>query len=144
MKKGAELPGFASCLHGEAWALPRLARQLPAWVLPDHLTWLALAAYGVPHTFVFLIVIAIIMAFVLHKSVFGRHLFAVGKNEEAARYSGIRVRRVKMSLFVASGINAALATLKYTASDGTTSDTLTVLSTEMQIYFSDRVRLSPI
>ena len=33
------------------------------------------------------------MAVVLHRSVFGRYLFAVGKNEEAARYSGIRTER---------------------------------------------------
>jgi ribose transport system permease protein len=40
-----------------------------------------------------LAVVAIAMAFVLHKSVFGRYLFAVGKNEEAARFSGIRDRQ---------------------------------------------------
>ena len=34
--------------------------------------------------------VAIVMGVVLHRSVFGRYLFAVGKNEEAARYSGIR------------------------------------------------------
>ncbi len=41
---------------------------------------------------VFLVVTAV-MAVVLHKSVFGRHLFAVGRNEEAARYSGIDTRK---------------------------------------------------
>ncbi len=34
------------------------------------------------------------MGVVLHRSVFGRYLFAVGKNEEAARFSGIRTKRV--------------------------------------------------
>ena len=48
---------------------------------------------GVPHTFIFLIIVATIMGFVLHKSVFGRYLFAVGKNEEAARFSGIPTAR---------------------------------------------------
>src|SRR5262245_27076694 len=41
----------------------------------------------VPHSFILFIILAIVMAVVLHKSVFGRYLFAVGKNEEAARYS---------------------------------------------------------
>jgi ribose transport system permease protein len=37
---------------------------------------------------------------VLHRSIFGRYLFAVGKNEEAARYSGIRTRRIIIAAYV--------------------------------------------
>lgn len=33
---------------------------------------------------------------VLHRSVFGRYLYAIGKNEEAAKYSGIRTGRIVM------------------------------------------------
>jgi ribose transport system permease protein len=40
---------------------------------------------------------------VLHRSVYGRHLFATGRNEVAARYSGIRTRRVIMSAYVILG-----------------------------------------
>ena len=40
--------------------------------------------------FIAMLVVAAVMWVVLHRSVFGRYLFAVGKNEEAARYSGIR------------------------------------------------------
>jgi hypothetical protein len=50
--------------------------------------------FGVPMPFVVLVVIAVIMWVVLHRSVYGRHLFAVGRNEDAARYSGINSRRV--------------------------------------------------
>ena len=39
-----------------------------------------------------MIVIAVIMWVVLHRSVYGRYLYAVGRNEEAARYSGINTR----------------------------------------------------
>ncbi|MBW8907522.1 MAG: ABC transporter permease, partial [Mesorhizobium sp.] len=46
-------------------------------------------SYGVPNSFIALIVIAIVMWVVLHRSVFGRYLYAIGKNEEAAKYSGI-------------------------------------------------------
>ncbi|MEM7391118.1 MAG: ABC transporter permease, partial [Verrucomicrobiota bacterium] len=49
---------------------------------------------GVPMPFVFLVVIAVIFWFVLHRSVYGRYLFAVGRNEDAARYSGINTRFV--------------------------------------------------
>jgi ribose transport system permease protein len=48
----------------------------------------------VPHTFIAFVVIALAMAVLLHRSVFGRYLFAVGRNEEAARYSGIQTGRV--------------------------------------------------
>src|SRR5215831_7807222 len=59
------------------------------------LEWLAAGrSFGIPHSFVTFILVAIVMGVVLHRSVFGRYLFAVGKNEEAARYSGIRTERV--------------------------------------------------
>ncbi len=55
---------------------------------------------GIPHSVIAFLIVAIIAWFVLHKTVFGRHLFAVGKNEEAARYSGIDTRRVIVSAYV--------------------------------------------
>ncbi len=44
---------------------------------------------GIPNTFIFLIILALILGVLLHRSVYGRWLYAVGKNEEAARFSGI-------------------------------------------------------
>ena len=59
---------------------------------PD-LEWLTTGrTYGVPHSLIAMLVIAAVMWVVLHRSVFGRYLYAVGKNEEAARYSGIHTR----------------------------------------------------
>jgi ribose transport system permease protein len=49
---------------------------------------------GVPHSVIAFAVFALLAWALLHKTVFGRHLMAVGKNEEAARYSGIDTRRV--------------------------------------------------
>ena len=46
---------------------------------------------------------------VLHRSVFGRYLFAVGKNEEAARYSGIRTRAVIAAAYIICGALAGLS-----------------------------------
>jgi ribose transport system permease protein len=58
------------------------------------LEWLTAGrTLGVPHSFIMFLVVAAVMGLVLHRSVFGRYLFAVGKNEEAARYSGIRTER---------------------------------------------------
>src|SRR6202007_2964835 len=58
-----------------------------------------------------MVVVAATMWVVLHRSVFGRHLFAVGKNEEAARYSGIRTHRVIISAYVICAVLTAIAAI---------------------------------
>ena len=76
------------------------------------LEWLAAGrSFGIPHSFVTFILVAIVMGVVLHRSVFGRYLFAVGKNEEAARYSGIRTERVIVAAYVICGGLAGLAAI---------------------------------
>ncbi len=55
---------------------------------------------GVPYPFVILLVCAIILYVVLHRSVYGRYLMAIGRNEDAARYSGINTQRVVLSAYV--------------------------------------------
>ena len=56
----------------------------------ETLEWLMSGrTYNIPHTFIFLLIVATLMGVVLHRSVYGRYLFAVGKSEEAARFSGI-------------------------------------------------------
>jgi rhamnose transport system permease protein len=76
---------------------------------------------AVPHTGGYLsysvgIFLALTVAFavVLHATPFGRALFAMGANQEAARYAGIRVKRAKLVLFVVSGAVCALAGVLYT------------------------------
>ncbi|MDF2371475.1 MAG: ABC transporter permease [Rhizobiaceae bacterium] len=80
---------------------------------PD-LEWLTIGrSFGVPHSFVAMIVVAIVMWMVLHQSVFGRHLYAVGKNEEAARFSGIRTDAVTISAYVICSVLAAIAAIYF-------------------------------
>jgi rhamnose transport system permease protein len=55
------------------------------------------------------------IAVTLHSSALGRLIYVIGNNKEAARYSGVRVRLVKMTIFAASGTISALAGLLYTA-----------------------------
>ena len=65
------------------------------------LNWLTVGqSFGVPHSFIAMMIVAVIMWVVLHRTVFGRHLYAVGKNEEAARFSGIRTDRVIIAAYV--------------------------------------------
>ena len=60
-------------------------------------------------------VMFVVIAIVLHRSALGRLVYVIGNNLQAARYSGVRVQLVKMALFAASGMIAALAGLLYAA-----------------------------
>lgn len=53
--------------------------------------------------------------FTLHRSIFGRYVYAVGGSEAAARYSGVPTDSVKVWVFTISGLCAALASLMHTA-----------------------------
>ncbi len=59
---------------------------------------------GLPMPFIFLIVISIIMWIVLHRSIYGRYLYAAGFNEQAARFSGINTRAVVAGTYVIAGL----------------------------------------
>ena len=58
---------------------------------------------SIPMSFILLLIVAAVMAVVLHRSVYGRYLYAVGRNEDAARYSGINTRSVISGAYVISG-----------------------------------------
>ncbi len=75
------------------------------------LEWLTAGrTYGIPHSIVALAIVALIMGVLLHRTIFGRYLFAVGKNEEAARYSGIPTGRIIiMAYIICTGLTALAA-----------------------------------
>ena len=64
---------------------------------------------GVPTPFVLLVIISLIMWVVLHRSVYGRYLFAVGRNETAARYSGVNSDKIIASAYIILGALAGIA-----------------------------------
>ncbi|MBP0616934.1 ABC transporter permease [Jiella mangrovi] len=66
---------------------------------------------GIPYPAILLLVAAVIIAYVLHKRGIGRHVYAVGSNEEAAHLSGVSVWRTKLFAYSLSGFMAGLAGL---------------------------------
>ncbi len=66
---------------------------------------------NVPIGVIVMALVAIVVSVLLHRSVFGRWLYASGGNERAAELSGVPVRRVKVWVYVASGACAAIAGL---------------------------------
>ena len=69
----------------------------------------------VPWPFVVFLSLALVLGIVLHRTWIGRQIYAIGKNAGTARYSGVRVTRLRTSLFVLSGTVAALAGVILTA-----------------------------
>ena len=63
----------------------------------------------IPWPFVVFLALAVVLGIVLHKTWIGRQTYAIGRNAGTARYSGVRVARLRISLFVLSGTIAALA-----------------------------------
>src|SRR4029079_19644908 len=63
----------------------------------------------IPWPLVVFAALAVVLGIVLHRTWIGRQIYAVGRNTGAARYSGVRVQRLKISLFMLSGVIAALA-----------------------------------
>ena len=76
----------------------------------------ALATFkGIPVTLIVLAVLVMIYGIVTNRSVFGRHIYAIGGNRHAAELSGVKTRQVDFFIFVNMGVLAALAGLVFTA-----------------------------
>ena len=86
---------------------PRGRQRLPGRLHRDRLR--SRARDAIPWPFVIFLALALILGVVLHRTWVGRQIYAIGKNTGAARFSGVRVARVKIGLFVLTGLIAALA-----------------------------------
>jgi ribose transport system permease protein len=90
---------FGELGNGALWRIERdTGGPFPEVVFP-----------GIPYPVLLMIAIAVAGAIVLRRTVFGRHLYAVGSNAEAARLSGVRVDRVALAAYVLSGLLSGLA-----------------------------------
>jgi len=89
---------FAALGNGSLWRIVRIgADGFPDVVFP-----------GIPYPVLLMIALALATGLMLGRSRLGRHLYAVGSNAEAARLSGIDVRRVTLFAYVLSGALAGL------------------------------------
>jgi rhamnose transport system permease protein len=90
---------------------------------PEAFTYLGQGRIGsspVPFSVILFLVLAVIYGIVLHKTTFGRYLYAIGSNQDASLYSGVPVARIKLAIFTLSGIMAALAGIVMAARFGST------------------------
>jgi rhamnose transport system permease protein len=68
-----------------------------------------------PWPFIVFLLLALLFLGLLHRSWIGRQIYATGNNQEAAKFAGIYVARLKMLLFVLSGLLSALAGIIFTS-----------------------------
>ncbi len=102
--------GMLSVARGMTYVLTQGRAQYP--VGPDVALFTRFtngAVLGLPTQLVYLLVLAVLMALALRHFVWGRHLYAVGGNAQAAALTGVRVPRVILSVYVLSGLAAGFS-----------------------------------
>ena len=67
--------------------------------------------FGLANPVIFLVALTLIMGFALRYTKWGRHLYAIGGNESAARLTGVPVDRLKLSVYVLSGFMTAISAI---------------------------------
>lgn len=89
-----------------------------ARILP--MTWgISARPIGIPVAGLAVLVVALVMGFILSRTIHGRRIYLTGANEQTARISGIRVRRVEFSTYVIAGAMAGITAMILTADLGT-------------------------
>lgn len=76
---------------------------------------ITLGSLAIPVSLFYFALAGLAMTFLLRRTGFGRHIYAVGGNETAARLSGVRTDRVRVVVFTLSGLLASLAALLHIA-----------------------------
>ena len=70
--------------------------------------WFAYENRGIPYVAVMVVLLLVLLSYVANRTRFGRHVYAIGGNQEAAQRAGINVDRVKVTVFMIAGTMAAL------------------------------------
>jgi putative multiple sugar transport system permease protein len=70
---------------------------------------------GLPNIFILLFILVAIYTFVMKKTIMGRHIYALGGNEKAAKLSGVKTKKMTFWVFVNMGVLSALAGLVFSA-----------------------------
>ena len=74
--------------------------------------------FGVPIILVVFVILTLVFSFIIHRTIFGRQMYAIGTNKTASYFSGIYTNRIKLSVFAISGLCASFAGLFLSAKLG--------------------------
>jgi len=81
--------------------------RVPEWYIGIDKVMVA----GIPLPIMIFVGLSLVLGLVMGMTIFGRQIYLIGTNEEAARHAGVRTRRIKMTLFVMMGLASAVAGL---------------------------------
>jgi D-xylose transport system permease protein len=99
-----------------------LVKIVLSWGLILGVVWWMNRYLGIPIPVIIMVVLALIFTFIAIKTEFGRNLYGIGGNVEAARFSGIRIERTIMIMFILMGVLSAITGVLLTARlDGATA-----------------------
>ena len=125
-----KMPSFIAT-YGVSWVLSGLSvivmNGAVIFGLPDGFTWFGTGYMGpIPVIVIIAVVIVAMNYFFLHKTTFGRDIYAVGFNPDAALYSAVPVKKTLYATFVISGLTAGIGGLlmmaRLNAADATMGD----------------------
>jgi rhamnose transport system permease protein len=105
--------GTFALFQGLAYGLSNAdaVSDFPAWF-----AYFGQAYLGpVPGQLILFVVAVAVVWLILSRTSFGRYVYAIGNNEEAARFSGVPIRRVKIALYSGIGLLVAMAAVIYTS-----------------------------
>lgn len=106
-----------------------LYRGIATMILKDQAsgsfpTWFSNIYWGsigsIPYMLIVFIVLAVIFGVILHKTTFGRRVYAIGSNRVASRYSGIQVDKIRLIIYTVTGTMAAITAIFLTSRMGST------------------------
>ena len=84
----------------------------PVFGLPESFGFVGLRKLGpIPVSIILMVIILIIAYIILSKTAFGRHIYAVGSNQEVSKLTGISVEKIRFSVYIISGFLSALGGL---------------------------------
>lgn len=113
------IPPFVAT-YGMMWIAEGLAHILMQgriiFGLPGAFRWIGAGyLWQIPAPVVIALVLTVIFHIILNKTVFGRNIFVLGSNRNAAHYAGIRTKRLLVQMYAISGLTAAIAGMIMTA-----------------------------
>ena len=83
--------------------------------------------FGIPYPILIFAAVAIVASIILHRTRFGRYVYAIGSNEDVATYSAINVQRVKTLTYILQGVCVAIAVIVYVPRLGSASGSTGIL-----------------
>lgn len=93
----------------------RIAKIIILLFTINYFAYIFASYKGLPNIFILLFILVAIYTFVMKKTVMGRHIYALGGNEKAAKLSGVKTKKMTFLVFVNMGVLSALAGLVFAA-----------------------------